>query len=222
MKLTLSSNTTLHQIPALSDNYIYVLTWGDKGIIVDPGAPIDVDVEIVAVLCTHHHQDHTDGIAHYTAPVIGPQDDRIPHLSQPVSDGEELQIGPFRIIVIETPGHTIPAACYYLPEEALLFTGDTLFGAGCGRLFEGTAEELWNSLQKLSALPDTTRVLCGHNYTEKNLQFAQTVDPDNEAIKDRIAHIESISTLGEEKKTNPFLECSLEAFTTRRTQRNQF
>ena len=140
MELTLSNNKALLQLEALHDNFIYLLTWDDKALVIDPGQPIEVPQKIEAILCTHHHHDHTDGIASMDAPVIGPDDDRIMQLSKRVHDGDELMVGPFKIYVIETPGHTVPAATYYLPEEKLLFTGDTLFGAGCGRLFEGDAK----------------------------------------------------------------------------------
>lgn len=214
----------LHLIKILEDNYVYILTWTGHALAIDPGnaGPVEEfldanDLMLTAILNTHHHQDHTMGNCELKkkskCPVIGPDDDRIPCLEQIVRE-EELIIGPFGINVIATPGHTFSHVVYYLPQFKLLFSGDTLFGAGCGRLFEGSAQDLFHSLQKIAALPDETLILCGHEYTEHNLNFALSLEPDNEEVKKRLEEVtqklkQGIPTvpflLKEEKATNPFL-----------------
>ncbi|GAB4186260.1 MAG: hydroxyacylglutathione hydrolase [Simkaniaceae bacterium] len=220
----------LHLIKILSDNYVYILIWPGHAIVIDPGEtdPImeflhEKNLTVSGVLNTHHHKDHTDGNCalkkKYDCPVIGPDDDRIPCLDQKVGE-EELIVGPFGIDVIPSPGHTSTHLVYFLPQFKLLFSGDTLFGAGCGRLFEGTAKELYSSLQKISSLPEETLIFCGHEYTEKNLEFALTLEPDNEDIIKRLDQVRELLskglpsvpfTLAEEKKTNPFLRSHLAA-----------
>ncbi len=210
------SHVTL--IPALSDNYIYLLQWENFCAVVDPaeaGPVRQVAEAIDVILLTHHHGDHVGGVAELKeatgCEVVGPKDSRIQHIDTVLSEGETFSRGPLSCQIISTPGHTSIHLAYYFPKEGWLFSGDALFAGGCGRLFEGTAEQMWTSLQKLRALPDTTKLYCGHEYTLANLRFAHSLEPDNTAVKDRLERITQSapptipSTLGEEKLTNPFL-----------------
>ncbi|GAB5411988.1 MAG: hydroxyacylglutathione hydrolase [Chlamydiales bacterium] len=203
----------LKVIPALTDNYIYELTGQQGSLLVDPGEQIPAPEKLLAILLTHHHSDHTAAAASYNVPIIGP--DKPP---------EEFTLGDFSIKTIATPGHTRDHKCYYLPEEKLLFSGDTLFAAGCGRLFECDAATLYNSLQKLKKLPDETRICCGHNYLKKNLKFALSLEPENPAIQKRLQNLtpEEPPILKLEKETNPFLRAkNVEEFATIRKKRDQ-
>lgn len=212
---------TVHIIPALKDNYIYLLEWGKEGIVIDAATATDVlnileekEIDLKAILTTHHHKDHIGGNSQIKAKtecrIIGPSDVHIELIDQVVSDGEEIIMGPILIQVIMTVGHTLDHLCYYLPDYKILFSGDTLFSSGCGRVFEGTAKQLFASLQILAKLPKETLVLCGHEYTLANLKFARSVDPENKEIDKRIEEVEKLgfgvpSTLEMELKTNPFL-----------------
>lgn len=200
-------------IPALSDNYIYELTGKEGSLLIDPGEKIPAPENLLAILLTHHHSDHTAAAASYNVPMIGPD-----------NPPEEFTLGGFFIKTIATPGHTRDSKCYYLPEEKLLFSGDTLFAAGCGRLFECDAATLYDSLQKLKEIPDDTRICCGHNYLKKNLEFAQTIEPENTEIRKRLQNLteEEPPTLKLEKQTNPFLRAkSVEEFALIRKKRDQ-
>jgi hydroxyacylglutathione hydrolase len=169
---------------------------------------------------THHHPDHVEGVAAlshaYSPKVIGPaaEAEKISGLTQKVADGDTFEFAGRTVHVISTPGHTAGHICFYIPDEELLFAGDTLFALGCGRLFEGSAEDMFTSLNRLGELPDQTRVYCGHEYTQANAKFAVTVDPDNTALADRIRDIAGLrqkglptlpTTIGFEKRTNPFM-----------------
>ena len=217
----------IHQIPLLRDNYGYLLVCEKtkKTAIVDPseGEPVlrrieQEKVEPVAILNTHHHRDHTGGneelLAQHKVDVYGHRSDstRIPGLTRGVEEGDEVQIGAFKGKVFFIPGHTTGHVAYLFENN--LFCGDTLFTAGCGRLFEGTPEQMQASLGKLMALPDNTKVYCGHEYTESNLRFAMSVEPKNPKLVSRFERIQGLrargastvpSTLEEEKQTNPFL-----------------
>jgi len=175
------------------------------------------------LLITHHHPDHVEGIPllkdKYGSKVYGPalEAKGIAGLDHPQNDGDSFEFAGRKVEVILTPGHTLGHICYHMPEEKLLFTADTLFALGCGRLFEGTPSDMWTSLQKLMTLPDDTTVYCGHEYTLANAKFAISVDPDNAALIDRFERItdmrsKDIATLptaiGYEKRTNPFLRVS--------------
>lgn len=219
-------------IPVLSDNYSWLLRDTETGCtaIVDPGeaAPIQsvLDAEggrLDLILLTHHHADHIGGTealrARYKARVAGPASEqaRMPALDIALHDGEHLSLGQSEGRVIAVPGHTRGHISYYFANPPTLFCGDTLFSLGCGRLFEGTAEQLFESLKRFADLPDGTLVCCGHEYTEGNSAFALYAEPDNAALKARVAEVKRLraegratvpSTLGEERATNPFLRAA--------------
>ena len=172
------------------------------------------------LLVTHHHPDHVEGIAAltetYAPKVIGPMDEaaKISGLTETVSHGDTFDFAGRTVEVISTPGHTAGHICFYIPDEELLFAGDTLFALGCGRLFEGSPRDMFTSLSRLAALPDKTRVYCGHEYTQSNGRFAVSVDPDNAELAKRMDGINDMranglstlpTTIGFEKRTNPFL-----------------
>ncbi|HUG62462.1 MAG TPA: hydroxyacylglutathione hydrolase [Methylomirabilota bacterium] len=216
-------------LPCLSDNYAVLMHDAESGTTVLVDAPEAVPVQaalarrkwtLTHILVTHHHTDHVAGIealkAATGAKVIGPaaEADKIPGLDETVSEGDRVVVGPFSASVIATPGHTLGHIAYFFEDIEVLFAGDTLFSLGCGRIFEGTPAQMWESLQKLAALPDDTIVFCGHEYTQSNARFAATVDADNEMLKERIAQVEESragkqptvpTTIGVEKETNPFL-----------------
>jgi hydroxyacylglutathione hydrolase len=216
-------------IPCLADNYAYLLIEGGEAAVVDASEPGPVreaaaraKVRVRAILSTHHHFDHVGGneelAREFGAPVYGGENDkgRLPGLTSPVADGDTVSVVGERASVIHIPGHTLGHVAYFFPGH--VFTGDTLFFAGCGRLFEGTPEMMHVSLnRKLGSLPDDTRVYCGHEYTLKNLEFALTVEPGNararkaleEARAKRKAGKPTVpSTIGLEKEVNPFMRAS--------------
>jgi len=212
---------------AFKDNYIWTLRNNRYAAVVDPGDARPVldylqreRLELCAILATHHHADHVGGVADLLArravPVYGPSGEPIPTLSHPVREGDEVEIPQLGLhfSVLDIPGHTRAHIAYYGANS--LFCGDTLFACGCGRLFEGTAPQMAASLAKLAALPDATLVYSGHEYTLANIDFARAVEPDNrelveraasEAEKRRSERPTLPSTIGREKKTNPFLRC---------------
>jgi hydroxyacylglutathione hydrolase len=214
-------------IRALRDNYVWMIhrPGGRSAVVVDPGESSPVESALanagltpVAILVTHHHHDHVGGIQallqRHRVPVFGPATESIPSRSHPVSDGDEVHIDELSLTLtaIHVPGHTLGAIAYV--GEGIVLTGDTLFTAGCGRLFEGTPAQMLASLRRLAALPSQTRVYCGHEYTVANLRFAHVVEPDNPDIEARLAQAVVRaqrgepgvpSTIGEERLTNPFL-----------------
>jgi hydroxyacylglutathione hydrolase len=216
-------------LPASADNYIYLVSDIALGLamVVDPGDADVVrralqkkDLHLALILNTHHHADHTAGNAKlqrdYGAPIIGPakESNRIDGLSRGVDEDDVVTFSDLHGQVIETPGHTSGCISYYFPELKALFSGDSLFSLGCGRLFEGTAVQMWSSLQKLRALPKDTQLYCGHEYTERNGAFALMLDKNNEALKKRVADVNALRKKGQptlpvslalEKETNPFL-----------------
>ncbi|MCB1839115.1 MAG: hydroxyacylglutathione hydrolase, partial [Alphaproteobacteria bacterium] len=181
-------------IPVLEDNYAYLLRSQDRlTAVVDPGeaGPIIDYLEANAltldyILNTHHHGDHTAGNAalkkKYGSTVLGPEKERgrIPVLDRGLSEGEVFSFGQEEMKIMETPGHTLGAICFYFPDSLCLFTGDTLFLMGCGRLFEGTPAQMYQSLKKIAALPDDVLIYCGHEYTLEATDFCLSIEPDNE------------------------------------------
>jgi len=217
-------------IPAFQDNYIYLLRepGSDAVGIVDAGdaAPALVELErqgliLTHIFNTHHHPDHIGGnealkARFPKAQLIGPRSEtgRIAGMDVTVKDGDMVAFGELSFKVIEVPGHTTGHIAFWSEEAAAVFCGDTLFAMGCGRMFEGTAEQMWRSLGRLKVLPADTRVYCGHEYTQNNARFALTVDPGNRALADRAAEVNRLraegrptipSTMGLEVRTNPFL-----------------
>jgi len=245
--------STIHPIPAFTDNYIWAASEADSRqvCVVDPGAAQPVidylqsnELQLSDILITHHHPDHTGGIQElagkYSCRVFGPGSSGIKGITEFVSEGDNITLFGQSLSIIEVPGHTLDHIAYYCNDEnqadPILFCGDTLFAAGCGRLFEGTPEMMHESLGKLSALPTGTRVYCTHEYTMANLQFAIAADSDNTALIERI-ELEKAkravkqptlpSSIGLELATNPFLRCNepkLQASTqaqSGRTSRNE-
>jgi hydroxyacylglutathione hydrolase len=216
------------RIPAFNDNYIWLLRRGAAAVVVDPGDAQPViellkreGLSLAAILITHHHADHQGGIpallAHCLCPVFGPAAESITGLTTALIGGESIHIDALDAAfqVIPVPGHTLGHLAYY--SAGSLFCGDTLFGGGCGRLFEGTPAQMLDSLERLAALPDETAVYCAHEYTQANLRFAQAVEPGNLNLQERIeavaiARAQGLptvpSTIALEKATNPFLRSS--------------
>jgi hydroxyacylglutathione hydrolase len=214
---------------AFRDNYIWLVHGRDPSrvAVVDPGdaKPVETALQagglaLEAVLVTHHHADHTGGIQALLAtrdvPVFGPQHERVPDLTVPLAaaDRADLESLGLAFEVLDVPGHTAGHIAYY--GHGALFCGDTLFSAGCGRLFEGTPAQMLASLDAIAALPDDTRVYCAHEYTLSNLKFARAVEPENAAVAEYTAQAEQRrgadqptlpSTLGLERRVNPFLRC---------------
>lgn len=234
-------------VPALSDNYVWLLRDEATGTVavVDPGEHGPVEAALAArgwepalILLTHHHGDHVGGVAAlkaaHGAAVIGAAADahRLPALDRAVSPGDTVAVGESEAVVIDTPGHTRGHIAYHFPEAGVLACGDTLFSLGCGRMFEGSAEEFFAALTRLAALPDDTLVLCGHEYTQSNARFALTVEPDNAALRARAAEVEAQRaagrptvpvTLGAEKAANPFLHArDAAAFAALRAAKDSF
>lgn len=220
-----------YAIPSLRDNYIWLLSTQEQSskdvIIIDPGDDKPVVAHLskhrlvpTAIIITHRHYDHVDGIMalkqHYNIPVYGPAGSTIPGLTHPLGDQDMISFGSHLTLqVIATPGHTLDHISYY--TEGMLFCGDTLFAAGCGRLFDGTVEQLFQSLSWINTLPEDTRIYCSHEYTLANLQFAMHVEPYNQVMQERLQHCQQLrqqgqitlpTTLTEERRTNPFLRCT--------------
>lgn len=215
----------LTPIPALKDNYIWALHDDRYAVVVDPGevAPVLAWLNgrhLLAVLITHRHPDHWGGVPglleRHPAPVYGPTNETVPGVSHPVGEGDVIEFPPLglQLQVFDIPGHTQGHVAYL--GAGALFCGDTLFGAGCGRIFDGTAAQLYASLQRIVRLPDETRVCCAHEYTEANLRFALACEPDNLAIRQRVVDVRELRAAGQpslpssiatEKVTNPFLRC---------------
>ena len=219
----------IEQLPVLSDNYVYLVRDGATGAtgVVDPAvaAPVLAALErlgwsLTHIINTHHHPDHVGGNAELMREtgciVVGPKADRerIPGISIAVGDGDEFKLGLAAATVFDVPGHTRGHIAYWFNDSSALFCGDTLFALGCGRLFEGTPSQMWNSLSKFKALPPATRVYCAHEYTQSNGHFALSVEPNNPLLVARMRRVDELraqgqptvpSTLAEEFATNPFL-----------------
>ena len=227
-------------IEAFQDNYIWLIHNDQNSIIVDPGdaGPVISALErknlnLVAILITHHHADHIDGVIalqekYPHIKIFAPQKDKYDFVNISLKNGDEINIPELQINykIIEIPGHTRGHIAYY--DKKNLFCGDTLFACGCGKIFDGTHEQMYNSLKKISALPKDTKIYCAHEYTKKNITFALSLDSDDTNLKLRKALVSNMkntipSSLEEELKTNPFLKCtSLEAFKRLRDLKDQY
>jgi len=219
----------IEHVLCLNDNYVWLLREPASGAVaaVDPSeaGPVrrrldELGWRLTHILNTHHHGDHTGGnleLKQMTGcTIVGPRADRerIPGIDVAVGEGETYRFGNESAHVFDVPGHTRGHIAFWFPDSDALFCGDTLFAIGCGRLFEGTPSQMWNSLTKLRGLPPTTRVYCAHEYTQSNARFALAIAPDNAALKTRAARVDALrakglptvpATLAEECRTNPFL-----------------
>lgn len=250
-----------HLFPCLSDNFGVLLHDPESGATASIDAPEARAVEaalkatgwrLTHILVTHHHHDHTGGIAELKAMhkcrVIGPRNEaaKIADLDETVAEGDTIALGSLTGRVLDTPGHTLGHISLVFDADKLAFVGDTLFSIGCGRVIEGTMEQMWNSLLKLRALPDDTKFYCGHEYTQANIKFALTVEPGNAALQARAREVDSLraagkptipATIGAEKEQNCFLRADVpsvaaglgmsgrpaaEVFAEIRTRKNKF
>jgi len=227
-------------IEAFQDNYIWLIHNDQNSIIVDPGdsKPVVSALErkklnLVAILITHHHADHIGGVIELQEKyphikIFAPQKDKYDFVNISLKNGDEINIPELQINykIIEIPGHTQGHIAYY--DMKNLFCGDTLFACGCGRIFDGTHEQMYNSLKKISALPKSTKIYCAHEYTKKNIAFALSLNPNDVNLKSREKLLSNVkntipSSLEEELKTNPFLKCtSFEAFKKLRDLKDQY
>lgn len=230
--------TKVTPLAALDSSYIWVIQPQPsvpQVYVVDPGEAQPVvnylerhQLALQGILVTHRHRDHTGGIEElrrqWPVPVYGPESPDIPQVTHPLQEGDRLSLSGLDVEILEIPGHTREHIAFYLSgslgdthkDPPLLFCGDTLFAGGCGRVFDGSAASLWQSLSRLASLPEHTRVYCAHEYTLANLLFAPSIEPNNPALHQRLIQTQQQravnastlpSTLAEEKRTNPFLRC---------------
>lgn len=218
-------------LPAFSDNYIWVVRKGPHAVVVDPGdaAPVRsalarMGASLVAILVTHHHPDHVGGVAELltqgAVPVYGPAAEHIPVVDHPLVPGDVVRLPALEVDfdVIDVGGHTLGHIAYF--GGGALFSGDTLFAGGCGRIFEGTPAQMWAAMGRLAVLPPQTRIYCAHEYTASNLRFARAVEPDNDLLRQREEQVTQLrlqglptvpSLLRVEQATNPFLRVAVPA-----------
>jgi hydroxyacylglutathione hydrolase len=222
----------IEQFPCRSDNFGVIIHDTASGATASIDAPeekairdklVEKKWRLDSIFTTHHHGDHTEGNlplkADFKAIITGPAGEatKIPGIDKTVKEGDSFGFGDFEVRVIATPGHTLGHIAYWIPDAGVAFVGDTLFAIGCGRIAEGTPEMMWESLSKLAALPDETVIYCGHEYTEANARFALTIEPGNADLVKRAAEVGRLraagkptlpTTIGLEKKTNPFLRAN--------------
>ena len=223
------SSIQIHMFPCLEDNYGYLVHDPDSGVTATVDTPEVEPIhralqekgwQLTHIFNTHHHFDHAGGNLQLKdktgCTIVGPRADaaRIPGIDVEVGDGDDYRFGNHNVSVFDTPGHTSGHIVYHFADSAVVFVGDTLFSLGCGRLFEGTPEQMWHSLQKLLRLPDNTAVYCAHEYTQANANFALTVDPNNPNLRARAAEVSELraankstipTSIGLERATNPFM-----------------
>ena len=229
----------IHQFPCLSDNYGLLIHDGEHNVTASIDAPDGKTVaaalkakgwRLTHIFTTHHHGDHTAGNAALKAEtgctIVGPRAEaaKIPGLDKPVGQGDAFTFGAFEVRVLDTPGHTAGHISYWIPSAGAAFVGDTLFAIGCGRVIEGNAQMMWQSLQKLMALPKETSLYCGHEYTQANAKFALTIEPENAALQSRAKEVDGLRAAGKptlptrldlELETNPFLRPHIPAIQKR-------
>ena len=243
----------------LADNFGVLIHDPQSGATASIDAPEAAAVEaalaatgwgLTDILVTHHHNDHTAGVAElkqkHKCHVVGPKSNKFRNVDETVGEGDKIKVGNLTARVLETPGHTLDHICYIFDSEKIAFVADTLFSVGCGRVIEGSMPQMWHSLLKLRALPDDMVFHCGHEYTQANVKFALTIEPDNPDLKARAKEVEALraagkptlpSTIGAEKKANCFLRADVpsvaaaiglagksaeEVFAEIRTRKNKF
>ncbi len=237
----------VHQFPALNDNYGFLIHDAEKGVTASIDAPeegavrqalADTGWNLTHILTTHHHADHTQANAPLKAAtgcmIVGPRPEasKVPGIDVEVGEGDTFDFGGHIATVYETPGHTLGHIVYHFADDGICFAGDTLFPLGCGRVFEGTMDQMWSSMEKMAALPPETVVYSAHEYTQANAAFAVTAEPDNAALKARAAEIDALradgkptvpTTIALELETNPFLRAGSAArFAEVRTAKDNF
>ena len=233
-------------VPVLTDNYVWLIHDGESGetAAVDPSVAAPVlaaaaakEWQLSQVLNTHWHPDHTGGNAAIQAatgsPIIAPAEaERVSKVDRVMAEGDRVRVCGAEALVWEIPAHTAGHIAYYFEDEGMIFVGDTMFAMGCGRLFEGTAEQMYVNLQRIAALPDDVRIYCGHEYTLANARFAADVEPNNAAIAARLKNVEALrasggvtlpTTVAEERETNPFVRATnWEEFARLRSAKDSF
>ncbi len=220
-----------HLFPCLSDNFCVLIhdpaTGATASIDAPEAAPVEAALKetgwkLTDILVTHHHADHTAGVGElkqkYNCRVVGPVSDKFRAVDETIREGQTLKVGNLTGRVLETPGHTLDHISYIFDADKICFLGDTLFSIGCGRVIEGTPAQMWNSLLKLRALPDGMQFFCGHEYTQANIKFALTIEPDNKALVARAKEVDALraagkptipATIGAEKEANCFLRADI-------------
>jgi len=226
------SKLEIHQFPCLSDNYGVLIRDPDAGVVASIDAPEASAVraalsekgwKLTHILTTHYHADHTDGNLplkeEFSCTIIGPRDeaDKVRGIDIKVGDGDSFEFGSHAVKVFGTPGHTSGHIIYWIPDASVAFVGDTLFAMGCGRVFEGSMQGMWNSIEKIAALPPETTLYCGHEYTSANAAFALTIEPGNADLQARAKQVAALradgkptlpTQLSEELATNPFIRAN--------------